>query len=82
LGYVLATLGMIGVIISLAGETSDYVDPLTFAFATASILVAIVGIALAFKTPSKDAGTKQAITDSKSPFKYGEYGQCQQNDPN
>jgi len=56
----LATLGIIGVIISLAGETSDYVDPLTFTFATVSILVAIVGIALAFKIPTDDAKKDKA----------------------
>jgi hypothetical protein len=52
---------MIGVIISLAGETSDYVDPLTFTFATVSILVAIVGIALAFKMPSEDTKAKNRL---------------------
>jgi len=56
---VLATAGMVGVVISLAGETSDYVDPLTFIFATVSILVAIVGIALAFRMPNRDAKVKQ-----------------------
>lgn len=63
MGYLLATIGMIGVIISLAGETSDYVDPLTFTFATVSILVAIVGIALAFKMPSEDTKAKKPLAN-------------------
>jgi hypothetical protein len=53
-GHFLTAIGIFGVLISLAGETSDYVDPVTFTFATASILAAIVGIALAFKMPSED----------------------------
>jgi hypothetical protein len=51
-GYVLTALGLVGVIFSLAGEQSDYVDPVTFAFATVSIALAIIGIALAFKMPT------------------------------
>ncbi len=62
-GYILATIGMIGVIISLAGETSDYVDPVTFTFATVSIFVAIVGIAMAFKMPDEDTKAKKALTN-------------------
>jgi putative exporter of polyketide antibiotics len=50
---------MIGVIISLGGETSDYVDPVTFTFATVSILIAIIGIALIFKMPNEEADTKK-----------------------
>ena len=57
-GYVLTGIGIFGVLISLAGETSDYVDPITFTFATVSIFVAIVGIALAFKMPSEDKRAK------------------------
>jgi hypothetical protein len=58
-GYVLTAIGIFGVLISLAGETSDYVDPVTFTFATVSIFVAIVGIALAFKMPSEDKRAKR-----------------------
>ena len=58
-GYVLTAVGMIGVIISLGGETSDYVDPVTFTFATVSILIAIIGIALIFKMPNEEADTKK-----------------------
>jgi hypothetical protein len=58
-GIVLAATGILGVLISLAGETADYVDPVTFAFATVSILVAIVGIALAFKVPSEEEHMKR-----------------------
>jgi hypothetical protein len=58
-GYVLAAIGILGVVISLAGETSDYVDPVTFSFATVSMFVAIVGIALAFKVPSEDEHLKR-----------------------
>jgi hypothetical protein len=59
MGYVLAAIGILGVVISLAGETSDYVDPVTFSFATVSMFVAIVGIALAFKVPSEDEHLKR-----------------------
>jgi hypothetical protein len=55
-GYFLTAIGIFGLLISLAGETSDYV---TFTFATASIFVAIVGIALAFKMPSEDKKAKR-----------------------
>jgi hypothetical protein len=58
-GYVLTAVGIFGVLISLAGETSDYVDPVTFTFATVSIFVAIVGIALAFKMPGQDKNAKR-----------------------
>ena len=57
-GYLLTAIGIFGVLMSLAGETSDYVDPVTFTFATVSIFVAIVGIALAFKMPSADKKAK------------------------
>ena len=60
-GYFLTAIGMFGVLTSLAGETSDYVDPLTFTFATVSILVAIVGIALAFKMPNEDKSAKRGV---------------------
>jgi len=60
-GYVLTAIGIFGVLISLAGETSDYVDPVTFTIATVSIFVAIVGIALAFKMPSEDKKAKRGV---------------------
>jgi cyanate permease len=60
-GYLLAAIGIFGVLMSLAGETSDYVDPLTFTFATVSIFVAIVGIALAFRMPGDDKTAKRGV---------------------
>jgi hypothetical protein len=53
-GYVLTALGIGGILFSFAGEQSDYVDPVAFTLATLSILVAIVGLALAFKLPNKN----------------------------
>jgi hypothetical protein len=53
LGYVLTALGIGGILFSFAGEQSEYVDPITFTFATISIFVAIVGLALIFKLPDK-----------------------------
>ena len=55
LAYVLTAIGILGIIISLVTEQSDY-DPVAFGIATVSILVAIAGLALAFKVP---AGTDQ-----------------------
>ena len=55
----LAAIGIFGVLMSLAGETSDYVDPVTFTFATVSVFVAIVGIALAFRMPREKETTKR-----------------------
>lgn len=51
LAYVLTAIGILGVIISLVTEQSDY-DPVAFGIATVSILVAIVGISLAFRVPN------------------------------
>lgn len=48
--YVLTALGILGIMISLVTEQSDY-DPVAFGIATVSILVAIVGISLAFRIP-------------------------------
>jgi len=48
----------LGVLISLAGEPSDFVDPITFTLATVSISAAIVGIGLVFKMPSEDEHLK------------------------
>jgi hypothetical protein len=50
LAYVLTGVGILGVIISLVIEQSDY-DPVAFGIATVSILIAIIGLALAFKVP-------------------------------
>ena len=55
LAYVLTAVGILGIIISLVTEQSDY-DPVAFGIATVSILIAIMGLALAFKVP---AGTVQ-----------------------
>jgi hypothetical protein len=58
-GYILTALGIGAILFSLAGEQSDYVDPVTFTLATVSILVAIIGLALAFKLPDENALTNQ-----------------------
>ncbi len=51
LAYVLTAIGILGIIISLVTEQSDY-DPVAFGIATVSILMAIVGISLAFRVPN------------------------------
>jgi hypothetical protein len=51
LAYILTAIGILGVIISLVTEQSDY-DPVAFGIASVSILVAIVGISLAFRVPN------------------------------
>ena len=55
LAYVLTAIGILGIIISLVTEQSDY-DPVALGIATVSILIAIAGLALAFRVP---AGTDQ-----------------------
>jgi hypothetical protein len=55
LAYLLTALGILGIIIALATEQSDY-DPTAFGIATVSILVAVIGISLALRAPS---GEKQ-----------------------
>ena len=57
IGYVLTALGIGGILISFAGEQSEYVDPILFTFATVSIFVAIVGLALVFRLPDKKKQT-------------------------
>jgi len=54
----MTSLGLLGVIITLAGEQSDYVDPITFGIATVSILIAIIGISIIFKSPREEKPTK------------------------
>lgn len=49
--YILTSVGIMGVIISLVTMQSDY-DTVAFGIATVSILVAIVGISLVFKSQS------------------------------
>ena len=51
LAYVLTAVGIFGIIFSLVTEQSDY-DTVAFGIATISILIAIVGLALAFKVPA------------------------------
>ena len=46
----LTALGILGIMVSLITEQSDY-DPVAFGIATISILVAIIGISLAFRVP-------------------------------
>ena len=59
LAYLLTALGLGGIIVSLVTEQSDY-DPVAFGIATVSILVAIIGLSLAFKVPSEDGQTERA----------------------
>lgn len=56
LGYVLTAVGIVGIIIALMTEQSDY-DPVAFGIATIAILLAIVGIALVFKLPADQKTT-------------------------
>jgi hypothetical protein len=51
LAYLLTALGILGIIIALVTEQSDY-DPTAFGIATVSILVAVIGISLALRAPS------------------------------
>jgi hypothetical protein len=54
----LTALGIVGIFISFAGEQSDYVDPTTFGIAVVSILIAIIGLAIVFKSPTADKGLR------------------------
>jgi uncharacterized membrane protein len=54
-GFVLIVLGILGIIVSLVTEQSDY-DPTAFGMAAVSILLAIVGISLIFRSPPRDKG--------------------------
>jgi hypothetical protein len=58
LAYVLTAVGLLGVVISLVTEQSDY-DPVAFGIATVSILVAIIGLALVFRVPPGTVQPKQ-----------------------
>jgi hypothetical protein len=58
LAYVLTVLGVSGIFYALLTETSDY-DAVAFGIATVSIIVAIVGISLAFRLPPKEQQPKQ-----------------------
>jgi predicted membrane channel-forming protein YqfA (hemolysin III family) len=53
LAYLLTAIGIAGTIIALVTEQSDY-DPVAFSIASVSILIAVVGIALALKPPQKE----------------------------
>jgi hypothetical protein len=60
--YLLTALGILGIMISLITEQSDY-DPVAFGIATVSILVAIIGISLAFRVPhDEQAGQRTTRT--------------------
>jgi uncharacterized membrane protein YbaN (DUF454 family) len=54
LGYLLSGLGILGVVISLVIQQSDY-DPISLAIGAVSIIVAIVGISLVLKPNRKEA---------------------------
>jgi len=57
IGFLLTVSGIVGIVYSLFTAQSDY-DPIAFGIATVSILLAIIGIALIFRSPP---GDKQAI---------------------
>jgi uncharacterized membrane protein HdeD (DUF308 family) len=56
-GFLLTVSGIVGIVYSLVTAQSDY-DPIAFGIATVSIFLAIIGIALIFRSPP---GDKQAI---------------------
>jgi integral membrane sensor domain MASE1 len=56
--YLLTALGMLGIIIALVTEQSDY-DPTAFGIATVSILVAVIGISLALRAPKGEEQPKE-----------------------
>jgi hypothetical protein len=58
LAYVLTGAGLLGIVISLVTEQSDY-DPVAFAIATVSILIAVIGLALFFRVPPGTVQPKQ-----------------------
>jgi hypothetical protein len=58
LAYFLTALGLGGIVYSLVTEQSD-VDPVAMGIATVSILVAIIGLSLAFKVPREDGQTER-----------------------
>jgi hypothetical protein len=58
LAYLLTALGILGIIIALVTEQSDY-DPTAFGIATVSILVAVIGISLALRAPSGEEQPKE-----------------------
>jgi hypothetical protein len=57
LAYVLTALGILGIIISLVTEQSDY-DPTAFGIATVSIFIAVIGISLALRVPKGEEQPK------------------------
>lgn len=59
--YLLTVLGITGNVISLVTEQSDY-DPVAFGIATVSILVAIIGISLAFRLPHEDEQARTGVS--------------------
>jgi hypothetical protein len=59
--YLLTALGIAGIIVSFVTAQSDY-DPVAFGIATVSILVAIIGISLAFRLPHEDERTGTVVS--------------------
>jgi hypothetical protein len=55
-GSVLTVAGLVGIVISFVVQQSDF-DPTSFAIATASIFVAIVGISFILQTPKSETKT-------------------------
>jgi len=64
IGYLLAAVGIAGIIIALMTEQSDY-DPVAFGIATIAILIAIVGIALVFKLPPNEKAATVGLGQMK-----------------
>jgi hypothetical protein len=61
IAFPLTALGILGIIISLVTEQSDY-DPTSFGIATVSIFVVIIGISLAFRLPPDDKQAKSGAS--------------------
>lgn len=64
LGYLLTALGIVSIIIALVTEQSEY-DPVAFGIATVGILLAIVGISLAFKLPPDEKTANASAHEAK-----------------
>jgi len=65
IAYLLTAIGIVGIIISLMIEQSDY-DPVSFGIATVSIIVAIIGLSMAFRVPPEDGQTRTGVSQAVS----------------
>jgi len=60
IGYLLTAVGIVGIFVSFAIQQSE-IDPIAISLATVSILVSIIGIALALQTPSSNKSNMSKI---------------------